>query len=173
MSMETFSLADDRDESSQRDDLTPREICETRLLRTDLGPRRTRDPLQRHIHKIIRSMRVRSFMKSTESRSCDTETGSNRYRRNKPFSACLDSILIAGIIGRFVVALLTASFLIVPLTISVYQESRPAQLCTIGISVLVFTMLVSFSISTSNHETMAISSAYAAVLSVIVSNGFA
>jgi hypothetical protein len=76
-------------------------------------------------------------------------------------------------VGRFIVAILTAAVMIVPLTISAYQNSKSAQLCTIGISVLIFALLVSFSMRTSNHETMAISSAYAAVLSVIVSNGFA
>jgi hypothetical protein len=169
MSMETFSLADDGYHASQRNDLSPKEICKTRLLRVDLGPRRAQDPFQHHIHKLIRGMRVRSFLKRN---SHDEEANStSTHKRNTSISSH-DSILIAEIVGRFLVATLTAAFLIVPLTISAYQGSKGAQLCTIGIAVLIFAFLVSFLMRTTNHETMAISSAYAAVLSVIVSNRF-
>jgi hypothetical protein len=156
MNMETFSLADDGYQSSGRSDLSPQEICNTRLVRVDLGPRSTQDPF-------------RSLLKNT---SDDEEANSTSIPKLDISKSVQDSVLIAGVIGRFLVAILTAAFLIIPLVISAYQKSKEAQLCTIGVSVLIFAFLVSFSMRTTNHEIMAISSAYAAVLSVIVSNGF-
>jgi hypothetical protein len=169
MNMETFSLADDGYQSSGRNDLSPQEICNTRLVRVDLGPRSTQDPFQRQLHKFFRTARIRSLLKKN---SDDEEMNSTSICNLDISKSVQDSILIAGVIGRFLVAILTAAFLIIPLVISAYQKSKGAQLCTIGVSVLIFAFLVSFSMRTTNHEIMAISSAYAAVLSVIVSNGF-
>jgi hypothetical protein len=167
--METFSLADDGYQASRRNDLSPQEICNTRLVRVDLGPRSTQDPFQRQIHKLFRASRIRSLLKK---KPYDEEANSTSTCEPKISTSVQDSILIAEIIGRFWVATLSAAFLMIPLVVSAYQTSKGAQLCTIGVSVLIFAFLVSFSMRTTNHEIMAISSAYAAVLSVVVSNGF-
>ncbi|CZR51491.1 uncharacterized protein PAC_01367 [Phialocephala subalpina] len=170
MSMETVSMADGGYDSIPGHDLSAQEMCNARLVRVDLGPRTSQDRFQRHVHKFFRTMRVRSLLKT---HSCDEEANSLSRSKRKSSTWVQDSILFSEIVGRFLIAILTAAFLIIPLVISAYQKTKGAQLCTIGVSVLIFAFLVSFSMRITSHETMAIASAYAAVLSVIVSNGFA
>jgi hypothetical protein len=55
--METFSLLDDEQQASLRDDLSLYEAHKTRLLRVDLGTRSRTDPFQRWLHKYLRAFR--------------------------------------------------------------------------------------------------------------------
>ncbi len=126
--METFSLAEDGYQSSLRNDLSPEEICNMRLVRVDLGPRTSQDPFQRQIHKLVRAARFRSFLGKS---SHDEEANSTCRHKPKISTSIQNSILIAGVVGRFLVATFTAAFLIIPLIISAYQTSKGGKLCTI------------------------------------------
>ena len=166
MTMETFSLLDDEKQSSLRDDLSLYEIHKTRLLRVDLGTRARTDPFQRWLHKYLRAFRY--WRLSSKVKNAGTERGpaANQHLG----SSYQNTILIADIIGRITTALLTAVFLIAPLAILSYQSSKNVQLIVISVCILVLSFLVSLSLKVSSFEMMAIAAAYAAVLSVFVSN---
>jgi hypothetical protein len=166
MAMETFSLLDDEKQASLRDDLDLHEVYKTRLLRVDLGTRSRTDPFQRWLHRYLRALRYWSL--SRKSRN-DTE-GQEPLARNAHRWSYQDTILIADIIGRVTTALLTAVFLIVPLAILSHHSSKDVQLIVVTVWVFVLSFLVSLFLKVSSFEMMAISSAYAAVLSVFVSN---
>jgi hypothetical protein len=55
MTMETFSLLDDEQHASLRDDLSLYEAHKTRLLRMDVGTRSRTDPFQRWLYKYLRA----------------------------------------------------------------------------------------------------------------------
>ena len=162
--METMSLLDDERQSSMRKDLTLHEKYETRLVRTDLGGRSRTDPFQRWLHKHLRSFRYWRMSKKVESNpeaQISVENGSNWSNQN--------TILIANITGRVITAVMTGAILVVPLTLlSAAVDS--AQLGTVSGFILLFSFLVGSLLNVSNYETMVVSAAYAAVLSVFVSN---
>ncbi|KAF2012942.1 hypothetical protein BU24DRAFT_425539 [Aaosphaeria arxii CBS 175.79] len=165
MSMETFSLLDDEQQSSLRDDICLHEKHKTRLLRVDLGTRARTDPFQRWLHRYLRAFRY--WRLSTKSLSDSEGRGSiaksTRWSRQ-------NTVLIAEMIGRVTTAVLTAVFLIVPLAIMSHQSSKNTQLIVISACILILAFLMSFFLRVSSFEMMAVTAAYAAVLSVFVSN---
>jgi hypothetical protein len=166
MTMETFSLLDDEKQSSLRDDLSLYEIHKTRLLRVDLGTRARTDPFQRWLHKYLRAFRYwRLSRKST-----DNAEGVGSFRGGRREWSYQNTVLIAEIIGRVVTATLTAAFLVSPLAILSHESSKDLQLVVVAVWILVLSFLVSLFLKVSSFEMMAISAAYAAVLSVFVSN---
>lgn len=165
MAMETFSLIDDEKQSSMRTDLTLPEIYNTRLLRVDLGPRSRTDPFQRLIHKYLRGFRYWKL-----SRSQRSAEGLESVKRGHRWSY-QNTALIATIIGRLISAVMTATFLVVPLTVLSVNLRREAQLTIVSVCILVFSFLVAVMLRVSNFEMMALSAAYAAVLTVFVSSG--
>lgn len=166
MTMETFSLLDDEKQSSLRDDLTLHEIHKTRLLRVDLGTRARTDPFQRWLHKYLRAFRYWKLSKKVQN---DNERLGSWANKTHGWSY-QNTILIAEIIGRVATAALTAVFLIAPLAILSYQSSKDIQLAVISVCILVLSFLVSLFLKVSSFEMMAVAAAYAAVLSVFVSN---
>ena len=166
MTMETFSLLDDEKQSSLRDDLSLYEIHKTRLLRVDLGTRARTDPFQRWLHKYLRAFRYWRLSSKIENAGTERGPAANQHLG----SSYQNTILIADIIGRITTALLTAVFLIAPLAILSYQSSKNVQLIVISVCILVLSFLVSLFLKVSSFEMMAIAAAYAAVLSVFVSN---
>lgn len=163
--METFSLLDDEKQSSMRTDLTLPEIYNTRLLRVDLGPRSRTDPFQRWIHNYLR--RFRYWKLSRSQRSIE---GLGSVERGHRWSF-QNTVLIATILGRVISAVVTGIFLVVPLTILSVNLPREAQLLIVSMCILCFSCLVAIMLRVSNFEMMALSAAYAAVLTVFVSNG--
>jgi Ca2+/Na+ antiporter len=81
-----------------------------------------------------------------------------------------NTILIANIIGHVTTAGLTAASLVAPLAILSHESSRDNQLVVVSVCILVLSSLVSLFLKVSSFEMMAVSAAYAAVLSVFVSN---
>jgi hypothetical protein len=165
MTMETFSLLDDGKQSSLRDDLNLHEVYKTRLLRVDLGPRSRTDPFQRWLHKYLRA--IRYWRLSKMSKSNEEGPGATGERRARNYQ---NTILIADVIGRVTTAGITSVFLIVPLVVLSYESSKGTQLIIISICILVLSFLVSLLLRVSSFEMMAVSAAYAAILSVFVSN---
>jgi hypothetical protein len=166
MTMETFSLLDDEKQSSLRDDLSLYEIHKTRLLRVDLGTRARTDPFQRWLHKYLRAFRYwRLSRKSTNN----AEGLGSVLEGHRKWSY-QNTILIAEVIGRVVTAALTAVFLVAPLAVLSHESSKDIQLVVVAVWILVLSFLVSLFLKVSSFEMMAISAAYAAVLSVFVSN---
>lgn len=163
--METFSLIDDEKQSSMRTDLTLPEIYKTRLLRVDLGPRSRTDPFQRWIHKYLRGFRYWKL-----SRSQRSEEGLGSVKRGHRWSS-QNTALIATVLGRIISAVVTAIFLVVPFAILSGNLTREAQLIIVSVCILCFSFLVAIMLRVSNFEMMALSAAYAAVLTVFVSNG--
>lgn len=166
MTMETFSLLDDEKQSSLRDDLSLYEIHKTRLLRVDLGTRARTDPFQRWLHKYLRAFRYWRLSKKSQNTSVEHGPVATQHRG----WSYQNTILIAEIIGRVTTAALTAVFLIAPLAILSYESSKAIQLVVIAVCIVVLSFLVSLFLKVSSFEMMAVAAAYAAVLSVFVSN---
>ncbi|KAH9882576.1 hypothetical protein J1614_000812 [Plenodomus biglobosus] len=165
MNMETFSLLDDEQQSSLRDDLCLHEIHKTRLLRVDLGTRARTDPFQRWLHKYLRAFRY--WRLSKKSHGDDEGLGPVA---NFPRSSHQNTILIAEMIGRVTTAAVTTIFLVAPLVVLSHESSKNIQLAVISVCILILAFLVSFLLKVSSFEMMAVTAAYAAVLSVFVSN---
>ncbi|CAI6271096.1 unnamed protein product [Periconia digitata] len=166
MAMETFSLIDDEKQASLRDDLNLHEVYKTRLLRVDLGTRTRTDPFQRWLHRYLRAFRYWRLSK----RSKNNTEGLGSPTSNRHQWSYQNTILIADIVGRVTTAMLTAVFLVMPLAILSHQPSKDVQLIVVSVWILVLSFLVSLFLKVSSFEMMAISAAYAAVLSVFVSN---
>lgn len=163
--METFSLLDDEKQSSMRIDLTLPEKHKTRLLRADLGPRSRTDPFQRWFHKCLRSFRYRKLSKIQS----DIE-GLGSSSRDEHWSY-QNTVFVASIMGRVTSAIIICIFLVVPLAILSASLAKQAQLIIVSICILTFSSLVAMMLRVSNFEMMALSAAYAAVLSAFVSSG--
>lgn len=167
MTMETFSLLDDEKQSSLRDDLSLYEMHKTRLLRVDLGTRARTDPFQRWLHKYLRAFRYWRLSRKSQNNNIE---GLDSFAEGHRQWSYQNTILIAEIIGRVVTAALTAVFLVAPLAILSHESSKDIQLVVVAVWILVLSFLVSLFLKVSSFEMMAVSAAYAAVLSVFVSN---
>ncbi len=166
MLMETFSLIDDEKQSSLWGDLTLDEVYKTRLLRVDLGTRSRTDPFQRWLHRFLRAFRYWGL--SNKARNNEEGLGSfaGEHRR----WSYQNTIRKAEIIGRVTTAVLTTIFLMTPLVIFSRESSRDVQLVVLFVFLLFLSFLMSLFLKVSSYEMMAVSAAYAAVLSVFVSN---
>lgn len=167
MTMETFSLLDDEKSASLRNDLTLYETYKTRLLRVDLGTRARTDPFQRWFHKHLRSFRYWRLSEKSQNTGVEQGAVADQHRG----WSYQNTILIADVMGRVMTAGLTVVFLVTPLAILSYQSSKVIQLVVIALWILVLSFLVSLFLKVSSFEMMAVAAAYAAVLSVFVSNG--
>jgi hypothetical protein len=166
MTMETFSLLDDEQHASLRDDLSLYEAHKTRLLRVDLGTRSRTDPFQRWLHKYLRAFRY--WRLSRKARSNSEGLGSVAGRQQR--WSYQNTILIAEVIGRVTTAALTAVFIIAPLAIMSHESSKNIQLIVVSVRIIILSFPVSLFLKVSSFEMMAVSAGYAAVLSVFVSN---
>jgi hypothetical protein len=166
--METFSLIDDEKQSSLRDDLSLIEIYKTRLLRVDLEKRSRTDPFERWIHKLLRRFRHWRLSRRPQNHTTSVEMTTRAKRRRR--WSYQNTILIADLIGRVTTATFTVICLIAPLVILSHTSSTDSQLITVSVCVLVLSFIVSICLKVSSFEMMAISAAYAAILSVFVSN---
>jgi predicted secreted protein len=166
MSMETFSLLDDEKQSSLRDEISLYEMYKTRLVRVDLGARSRHDPLQRCLHKYLRAFRYWRLSKSSKNNFENLGTFPAGYRWSYQ-----NTIFIAEVTWRTVVAVVTAMFLVVPLCILTQEQRKDVQLGLISACIATFSLLVSATMKASSLEIMVVSAAYSAVLSVFVSNG--
>ncbi len=173
MSMETFSLADNTNQSVSRQDLHAYEKFKTRMLRVDLPLRHSsRDPVQHFLRKGLR--RLWYALNLWKLRADDEEQG-----RRGPFSRMIatwdrtyqNTTRIAEAVTRFVIAMVTAAALVVPLFVLSWQDSQKDRLLVAISFVSSFCFLLSLLSKASNYEIMAASAAYAAVLTVFVSNG--
>lgn len=173
MSMETFSLADNTNQSGSRQDLYAYEKFKTRMLRVDLPLRHSsRDPVQHFLRKSLR--RLWYALNLWKLRADDEEQG-----RMEPLSRMmaawdrtyLNTTRIAEAVARFVIAMFTGAALVVPLVVLSFQDSQESRLLVVILFVFIFCFLLSLFSKGSNYEIMAASAAYAAVLTVLVSNG--
>lgn len=69
------------------------------------------------------------------------------------------------------IALIAEAALVVPLSILSWQPLQESRLLVVMGCIAVFCFLISLLSKASNYEAMAASAAYAAVLSVFISNG--
>ncbi|RAQ98590.1 hypothetical protein DDE82_009107 [Stemphylium lycopersici] len=166
MTMETFSLLDDEQQASLRDDLSLYEAHKTRLLRVDLGTRSRTDPFQRWLHRYLRAFRYWRLSRKAKSNSEGLGSVAGRQQR----WSYQNTILIAEVIGRLTTAALTAVFIIAPLAIMSHESSKNIQLIVVSVCIIILSFLVSLFLKVSSFEMMAVSAGYAAVLSVFVSN---
>lgn len=163
MAMETVSLLDDERSSSLRTDLTIHEMYNTRLIRLDLGTRSRTDPFQRWLHKQLRAFRYWRISNRQSSAASFMSPSRNRWSHQ-------NTVFIASIAGRFVAAMVIAVFLVVPLAVLSALSSRGTQLAVVSIFIVVFSIVVAAMLKVSNYEMMVVAAAYAAILSVFVSN---
>jgi len=165
MAMETFSLLDDEKHSSMRSDLTLYEIYKTRLLRADLESRSRVDPFQQQIRKYLRAFRYWRLSRKLQNNA--EILGSFPVDHKWSYQ---NTILLASILSRLAAAVFTGSFLVVPLAILSQAQSKTTQLVVVSVFILAFAFIVATLLKVSNLELMVVSAAYAAVLSVFVSN---
>ena len=165
MSMETFSLLDDEKHSSMRTDLDIIEVFKTRLLRVDLGRRSQTDPFQRWFHKHLRAFRYWRLSRRSKN---DTEAASPNVCGHR--WSYQNTIFIAEVLGRVTTAAVTGVFLITPLAVLSHELAKGAQVAVVSVCIVSLLILTSLGLKVSSFEIMAISAAYAAVLSVFVSN---
>lgn len=164
MTMETFALIDDEKQASLRDDLTLPEMFKTRLVRTDLETRTRTDPFQRWLHRHLRTFRYWRL------KAKNVHQESNAFSRSRPSWSYQNTILVADVVGRISTASLVILFLVVPLALLSRELSQRAQLIIVASCITFLTFLVSLTLKVSSFEIMAVSAAYAAVLSVFVSS---
>lgn len=69
---------------------------------------------------------------------------------------------------RFAVAITGGTFLVVPMLIMAISPSQVKSLATVSVSVIVFSLILSFVIRLTNVETLVSTATYAAVLVVFV-----
>lgn len=171
--METFSLADNTAYSVTRTDLHAYEKFKTRMLRVDLPFRQnSRDPIQHYLRKGLR--RLWYTLSIAKLRTEDEENGRRasfpgvtaRWER-----LYLNTARVAEAVTRFVIASMAGASLVVPLWILSLQNSQESRLMVVMGCIAIFCFLISLLSKASNYETMAVSAAYAAVLTVFVSNG--
>lgn len=165
MTMETISLLDDEKQSSLRTDLTLEEIYNTRLVRADRGPRDQQDPIERLIHKYLRLLRYWRLSKRVRS----TEDGLYNFGADHNWSY-QNTVFLAAIIVRVIIAILTGVFLVLPLAILSTPLGEKVQLAIVSAFIIAFSLLITVMLKASNLSTIMVSAAYAAVLSVFVSN---
>jgi len=168
--METFSLSDDQHQSDLRTDLSHYEIFKTRLVRVDCQRRPAQDPLRQEIHKHLRNFR---FWRISRQKTRDVEKASlsSTTPGSRPKATHQDSSYLAEWFARFIVALVSSLFVVVPLIILSFQSKKKLQLVTVSISIVVFSLVTSALMKTANFQTMTAVAAYAAVISVFVSGG--
>lgn len=165
--MDTMSLLDDHKQASLRTELTLQEKYKTRLLRVDQGPRARQDPLQRYIHKFFRTLQYRRMA----TVSTDMEGDGQKWSTSK--SSSQNTTLLADITGRIIAAVSLVLFLIAPLAILSRETRETVQLTVVSVFIVIFACVVTVMLRASNLEMMVVSAAYAAILSVFVSNNTA
>lgn len=165
MAMETFSLIDDEKQSSLRTELTLPEIYKTRLLRVDLGTRTRTDPIQDWIHRRLRDFRYRRLL--SRSQVSPEGINSSTARAGGHSWSYQDAVSVSSIIGRFITTLISGAFIVVPLLV-LAPKSSATQSVIIGLCIAFFSFLIALALKVSNFEIIAISAAYAAVVSVLL-----
>jgi VIT1/CCC1 family predicted Fe2+/Mn2+ transporter len=188
MTMETFALADHQ-ELAEQSNLTREETFRTRLIQVDRPVRGSvRDPIQHWLRKAFRriwyhtltskptvssasqsSSTASTFTPAANSLEDGIRIGTSAVRR-RTWRSHQNTARLADAVSRFLFGLLTGALLITPMAVLLGQENdRPAQLITVSISIVMFSLLVALASRASPQETMAASAAYAAVLVVFVS----
>jgi hypothetical protein len=193
MTMETFALAD-HPELAEQSNLTREETFRTRLIQVDRPVRSSvRDPIQHWLRKAFRRFWYHTLAPkplkplapednvsrtfSSQSTIVPTESGleggtgsSTLATRRRSWRSHQNTARLADTVSRFLFGLLTGALLVAPMAVLLGQENdRTAQLITVSISIVVFSLLVALASRASPQETMAASAAYAAVLVVFVS----
>ena len=173
MTMETFSLADNFEKASPRKDLHAFEKFKTRLLRVDLPLRKSsRDPIQHYLRKGLRRLwyhfgvyRLRTDDEEQSSRSPSPTVTSSWDRTYQ------NTARVAEILTRFAIAMVAGASLVVPLALLSSQQSQSIRLVIVAVCITVFSFIIALLSKASNYESMAATAAYAAVLTVFLSNG--
>jgi hypothetical protein len=114
--METFSLLDDEQQASLRDDLNLYEAHKTRLARVDLGIRSRTDPFQRWLHKYLRAFRYWRLSRKARSNSEGLGSVAGKHDTDSRGHWTCDGCSI------------TAVFIIAPLAIMSHESSKNIQL---------------------------------------------
>lgn len=166
MAMETVSLLDDGKQASLQTGISLFERYKTRLVRADLGVRSRTDPFQRWLHRKLRAFRYWRIANKMKQKGLEPHSTSPEYRWSHQ-----NTVLIASIVGRLIAAIITTSFLVVPLAVLSAPSIKGTQVMVVCVFVVLFATAVTALLRVSSYETMAASAAYAAVLSVFVSNG--
>lgn len=166
MAMERCSLLDDEKVASARTDLTLPEMYETRLLRLELPPRSRADPVSHWIHRLLRDYRYWRLSRRCGASAVEAQGALGRADS----SSYQNSATISNILGRLISTLVTGLFLVVPLVVLRPDSIPTLQLVVVAVCILLFSFLVATMMKASNFEMMAVAAAYAAVLSVFVSN---
>lgn len=163
MNMETISLLDDEKQSNMNTGLNLFEKYKARLVRVDLGTRARTDPFERWLHKKLRDLRYwRITLKQDSSLSFLSLSADHWSYQN--------TVFIASVLGRIFTTLIIGLFLIAPLAILTVVPIKGGQVAVVCGCIALFSAVTGALLRVSSYEMMAASAAYAAVLSVFVSN---
>ena len=170
MSLETFALADNISKAAQIRGIHSYEKFKTRLVRVDLPPRGgSRDPIQHYLRKGFR--RLWYYLNVTILSDIeDGSSGSPKMPNPSIVRIWGNTARLAEICTRFLIALVAGASLVSPLAILSYQSSANARLLVIVVCIIIFCFIVSALSKATHYEAMALSAAYAAVLTVFLSN---
>lgn len=170
MLMETYVLADSRQDTSLWTGLNAHEAFKTRHVRVDQAHRSgSRDVLRHCLRKCLRAFWFHLRYGGNRASNPRAFVSASKLESNLKKSS-QNTAALAEVITRFLVALLAGAFLVVPLIVLSHQSSSKTQLVTISICIVIFSFLVSLLSRASNEQTMAASAGYAAVLVVFLSN---
>jgi hypothetical protein len=170
--METCSMIDDERRRTFRSDLTLYETHKARLVRVDLAPLNLQDPFHRCLHKCLRWLRYRRLVGNSTTYPDNERAVAPTYSdRAIPKWSYQNTVALADTMWRVLVGLGAYIFIVVPLAILSYQSSKGIQLLTISVWIAVFSLVSAFFFKSSSQATVAVIAAYAAVLSVFISNG--
>lgn len=169
MAMETVSLLDDEKQSKLPSELTIYEKYKTRLLRVDLGSRARIDPLQRWLRSQLRSFRYHRIARR-QGQGGGLES-SFEFPFPPGYWSYNNTAVIANIASRILCTIIIGLLLIVPLITLSAWSSTGVKIAIVCGFITFFSIVVAVLLRVSSYELLAASAAYAAVLSVFVSNG--
>ena len=170
--METFTLSNNRWQFNTRENTNSYEVFKSRLVRVDL-PRRTgsRDILRHYLQKSLRAIWFFAYFRQASGSSVSHIPPSESpsvLERNSSKQSYQNTAQLVDFLTRFIVAISSCAFLVVPLATLSTARSHNAQLALISVFIVLFCLLISSLSKASNQEIMTASAAYAAVLVVFL-----
>jgi hypothetical protein len=112
---------------------------------------------------------VRDFLRKRLPKSL-AWTDAEKEARSELYEDCFPTELsrFGEVLARFIVAMVGALFVLVPIYIMAIDTSRTKNLVTTTVAVVLFAVVCSIALRTSNDQTLVATAAYAAVLVVFV-----
>jgi VIT1/CCC1 family predicted Fe2+/Mn2+ transporter len=119
------------------------------------------EPFSDEVREFLRASLPVRLSWTREEKQASPDSFQDGYRP-KTLSATGDRL------ARFIVAMVGALFILVPMYIMALHQNRDKNLITTTVAVVLFALLCSVTLRTSNDQTLGATAGYAAVLTVFV-----